>query len=369
MSTAHPVSGDTVRPPSKGQITRQLAQSIPKVSLHCHLLGSVPAATAVELAHRNGIALPGNPGVDEIYDAAAYEDLGDFLSVYDLVGKSLVTRDDFRRVTYESLTVFGAEHNVWYREIFVTPQPSPLPYVDALGGIVDGMRDAQLDTGIESRIIMAINREQSVSQAMGFVDEVIEHRVDEVIGIGLDYAEVNGEPGQFAPAFATAERAGLARTAHSESGPPANITLLLDQLHCSRIDHGYHVMDDESVVRRCVDEAVPFTCTPVSSDIGRYSGSGDGSHRRIRDMVDAGIKVCIDSDDPPMFGTDPTNDFVAVGNALGYSVAQLAQFTLNAIDSCWLEESDKVSLRRRFDEWHRTYTTADTARATPDTKE
>ena len=326
-------------------ITRQLAQSIPKVSLHCHLLGSVPAATAVELAARTGVHIPGNPTAATVYDSSAYEDLGEFLSVYDLVGQSLATRDDFRRATYESLTVFGSEHSVWYREIFVTPQPSPLPYPDALAGIVDGMRDAAADHGIGSRIIMAINREHSVAEALDFVDLVIEHRIDEVIGIGLDYEEVNGPPAQFAPAFERARRAGLHRTAHSESGPPSAIQVLLDELHCSRIDHGYHVVLDDRITQRCVDEQVPFTATPVSSDIGRYSGSGDGSHRRIREMVDRGLMVCFDSDDPPMFGTDPTNDYHAVGNALDY-LAQLVQFTRNGIDASWLDATDKTACTR-----------------------
>lgn len=332
-------------------ITRAVAQAIPKVSLHCHLLGAVPAATVVELAARAGVRIPGDPNAATVYDSAAYADLGEFLSIYDLIGTSLHTRDDYRRITYESLTDFGAHHNVWYREIFVTPQPSPLPYPTALAGIVDGMRDARTDTGVDSRIIVAINREHNVAEAVSLVEEVVEHRVDEVVGIGMDYQEILGPPAPFAPAFALARRAGLHRTAHSESGPPAHIEVILDDLHCTRIDHGYHVVTDERITRRCVEEQIPFTCTPVSSDIGRYSGSGDGSHRRIQQMVDAGLRVCIDSDDPPMFGTDPSNDYYAVGNALGYDVAQLVTFTANAIDSCWLDSSDKDALRARLASW------------------
>jgi adenine deaminase len=335
-------------------ITEAVAAAIPKVSLHCHLLGSVPAETAVQLTRRSGIAIPGDPDAHTVYDSAAYEDLGEFLSIYDLIGAALQHRDDYRRITYESLTAFGSEHNVWYREIFVSPQPSPLPYATALAGILDGMRDAQTDTGIESRIIVAIHREHSVAEAVSLIQEVIDHRVDEVVGIGLDYQEILGPPAPFAPAYALAEQAGLHRTAHSESGPPAHIEVILDQLRCSRIDHGYHVVTDPAITQRCVDEQVPFTCTPVSSDIGRYSGSGDGSHRRIAQMVDAGLKVCIDSDDPPMFGTDPTNDYVAVGTALGYHIPQLAAFTANAIDACWLDDTDKARLRQRLTTWMQT---------------
>lgn len=329
----------------------QDAAAIPKVSLHCHLLGSVPARTAVELLHRDGGAL--NLSAETIYDSAAYEDLGEFLSVYDRIGGALRTVDDCRRITYESLTAYGSEHNVWYREIFVSPQAiAALDYRDVLEGMLAGMRDAKADSGIDSRIIVAMNRERPAGEAMALLEQVIENRVDEVVGIGLDYEEVNGAPGQFARVYHRAAAAGLRRTAHSESGPPGNIEIILDELLCSRIDHGYHVVTDEKVLQRSVDEEIAFTCTPVSSDIGRYSGSGDGSHVRIAEMVDAGLKVCIDSDDPPMFGTDPTNDYHALAQALGYGVAQLTTFTRNAIDASWLDDTDKANLRTRLADHH-----------------
>lgn len=333
------------------ELTRDMALQIPKVSLHCHLLGSVPAATVIELARTHGIDLPGEPTVDAVYDVDTYDDLTKFLTVYDRIGQSLRTRDDFRRITYESLTVFGAEHTVWYREIFVSPQLSPLSYREVLQGVCDGMRDAKLDTGIDSRIIMAINREHSAAQAVEFVQQVIDHRVDEVVGIGLDAAEVKGPPELFGQAFELARRAGLNRTAHSESGPPRNIEIILDHLHCTRVDHGYHVVTDERITQRCVDEGILFTATPVSSDVGRYSGSGDGAHTRIKQMVDLGLKISVDSDDPPMFGTDPANDYYVLGAALNYQLPQLLSFTSNAIDGCWLDETDKQTLRTRLATW------------------
>jgi adenosine deaminase len=118
-------------------------------------------------------------------------------------------------------------------------------------------------------------------------------------------------------------------------------------LGCSRVDHGYHGVDDPEITARCVEERIPFNCTPVSSDVGRYSGSGDGTHLRIKKMVDAGLCVTIDSDDPPMFGTDPTHDFRVLAHALDYGRDQLAQLTFNAIDATWLGEAGKADLRAR----------------------
>jgi adenosine deaminase len=326
-------------------VTR-LARNLPKVSLHCHLIGTVSATTLLELADKHDVLMDGGRTAENLFDHASYEDLDEFLRVLDVAGSVIRDADDFYRVTYESLTEGGSAHNVLYREIFVSPPGhAHSDYATLLEGVRAGMRDAKVDTGIDSRIIVAINRERSAQEGLELVEEVISRRVDEVIGIGLDYAEVHGPPEKFWKAYRRAGEAGLHRTAHSESGPPGNIETLLDLLGCSRVDHGYHVVDNPEITARCVAERIPFTCTPVSSDIGRYSGSGDGSHRRIAQMVDAGLCVTIDSDDPPMFGTDPTNDYVALANALGYGLEQLSQFTYNAIDATWLDESDKMALR------------------------
>jgi adenosine deaminase len=331
--------------------TREEALRIPKVSLHCHLLGSVSATTAIDLARAHNIPVPEGVDVHNFYDIAAYEDLGQFLAVYDRIGQSMQSRDDVYRVTYESLTSLGAAHTVWFREIAVSPQAIPLPYREMLAGIRDGMQDAKQDSGIDSRIIMAINRELGTAQAIEVVQQIIEHRVDEVVGVGLDYAEASGPPAMFTAAFDLAHRAGLGCTAHSESGPPHNVEIMLDQLHCTRIDHGYHVVGDERITRRCAEEQILFTATPVSSDIGRYSGSGDGSHRRIKQMIERDLKICVDSDDPAMFGTDPTNDYYVIGRALNYRMPQLLQFTANAIDGCWLDETGKRTLHARLAAW------------------
>ena len=320
-----------------------MVAALPKVSLHCHLVGSVAPQTVVYLARRHGVRL--GRSAEQLYDSASYEDLREFLRVLDVVGSLVRDADDFSRVTYESLTAGGAAHNVLYREVHLSPPGHPgVPYPTILEGVLDGARAAEADTGIRATFLVGICRERDGAAAVELVEQVVAHRVDEVLGIGLDYAEDNGPPGRFVEAYRLAARAGLRRTAHSESGPPQHIEVLLDQLGCSRVDHGYHVVDDPAITARCVAERVPFTCTPVSSDIGRYSGSGDGSHRRIAEMVDAGLCVTIDSDDPPMFGTDPTHDYRVLAHALGHRRDQLARFTRNAVEACWLDDTDKAIL-------------------------
>ncbi|MGW9114617.1 adenosine deaminase [Microbacterium sp. NPDC055683] len=328
----------------------RIVRGLPKISLHCHLIGSVQAATVVDLARKHRVSLDGGRTAENLFDHGSYEDLDEFLRVLDVVGAVIRDVDDFRRVTYESLTEGGAAHNVLYREIFLSPPGHPgVPYPTILEGVRAGMRDAEVDTGIRSALIVGLNRNDTAASAVELVETVVAHRADDVLGIGLDYSEAIGPPERFWKAFRMAGAAGLERTAHSESGPPHHIETLLDLLGCTRVDHGYHVVDDEAMTRRCVEERIPFTCTPVSSDIGRYSGSGDGSHRRIREMVDAGLVVTIDSDDPPMFGTDPTNDYRVLAHALGYGLDDLARFTRNGVEAAWLDEDDRAALRARVD--------------------
>jgi adenosine deaminase len=320
------------------------AAAMPKVSLHCHLEGAVAATTVVDLARKHGIALPGGRNAETLYDVDAHADLTKFLRVYDMVATVVRTADDFERITYETLAL-AAEHHVLYREMFVSPQAhDSVPWHVQLDGMTAGIRAAE-QLGIRCKIIVAIDRELSPSAAEELVETVIEHRTDDIIGVGLDHTESLGPPAGFTEAFRLAGRAGLHRTAHSESGPPRNILTLLDDLGCTRVDHGYHVVTDQHVMRRCLEEGIAFTCTPISSDIGRYSGSGDGTHEIIGAMIAAGLTVAIDSDDPPMFHTDPTNDLLVLARARSYDDDALSALTHNAVRAAWLDDTERAALQ------------------------
>jgi adenosine deaminase len=325
----------------------EFAAAMPKISLHMHLEGSVEPNTVVALAAKHGIEVPGGRTVDNLYDIDAHVDLDEFLRVYNMVGDVVRDAADFHRITYETLAL-AASHRVLYREMFISPPAHPgVAFATMIDGIVAGVRDAEIDHGIGCRLIVAINREAPAADGLELVKTVLGHRHPEIIGIGLDYAEVHGPPERFVEAYTLAGQAGLHRTAHSETGPARNIETLLDKLGCTRIDHGYHVVRDPGLLERCRDEQITFTCTPISSDVGRYSGDGSGSHDLIAAMVDAGLRVSIDSDDPPMFGTDPTNDLAVLAAARGYDAGQLVAFTRNGIDGCWLDAAGKAELRRR----------------------
>jgi adenosine deaminase len=311
---------------------------LPKVELHCHVEGTLRPATVVELADKHGIALPTHD-VRHIYD---YSTIYEFLEIFRLVNSIVIDRDDFARVAYESLEDGVQLGNLKYREMFFNPTLHTMATI--IDGLIDGLRAAEADYGVRSALIADVYRQDPVAMALQMVEEVIEHRRDEVIGLGMDAAEAPDPPEQFADCFALAGKAGLHRTSHaSEDGPAVNITTCLDLLGCERIDHGYHILQDDAVVARCRDDGIHFTCGPTSTAV--VYGWPDLTKHPINGMLAAGLLLHLNSDDPTMFHTDIGKEYVDFVGQNGYPPDVAKTMVLNGVDATWLDPSDKASLR------------------------
>ena len=326
--------------------THEFLKAIPKVSLHVHLMGSIQARTVVDLARKHGVKLPDFNEPEDLYQ---YPDIYKFLHMYDNSALAIQDREDFARIAYETLAE-GAEHNVRYREMSFNPtthMAAGPTYQTCVDGLIDGINAARKDFGIECRLIAAVNRMESPELAVSMVQTMLENPREEVIGIGMDYAEAEFPPERFWKAYRMAERAGLRLTAHqSEDAPPRNIETCLDLLGCERVDHGYHVVESEAIMRRVRDEGVVFTCTPVST-AWVYFGDDFANHP-IRRMKEFGIKLMIDCDDPPMFQTDPTKDYIMCAEHMGFSTEDFRNCMLNGIDGSFMDEPTKRTMRRQF---------------------
>jgi adenosine deaminase len=320
---------------------------IPKVELHCHVEGTLRPATVVELARKHAIDL-GTGDVDRIYD---YETIYEFLEIFRKVNSTVVERDDFARVAYESLEDGVKQGNLMYREMFFNPTLHTTRGVimgTIIDGLVDGIRAAQADLGVRCRLIADVYRQDSPDVALQMTEEVIANRRDELIGLGMDAAEAPDPPEKFVESFLLAAKAGLHRTSHAaEDGPPANITTCLDVLGCERIDHGYHILDDDAVVARCRDQGVHFTVCPTSTAV--VYGWPDLTKHPINEMMRAGLLVHLNSDDPTMFHTDIGKEYVDFVGQNQYPPDVAKQMVLNGIDATWLDDVDKVTLRRSFE--------------------
>jgi adenosine deaminase len=321
---------------------------VPKVELHCHFEGTVRPGTFADLARKHGVPLP-TDDVDRLYD---YDSIYEFLKIFAMVSSTLIDQEDFARAAYESIEDGVTLGNLKYREMFFNPTlhtKRGIPYKTVVDGLVDGIRAAEADFGVPCRLIADVYRQDTAAEARQMVEQVLEHRPDEVIGLGMDGAEAPDPPEQFVDAYRLAGAGGLRLTAHAcEDAPAQNITTCLDLLGCERIDHGYHILGDDAVVARCRDEGITFTVCPTATAVC-YFDPDDYTTHPIREMVAQGLTVMINSDDPSMFHTDIGSEYVKMTNAAGWDTAQVKQFSLNGVDGSWLDADAKRSLRQEFE--------------------
>jgi adenosine deaminase len=335
-----------MEPPERWEL-ESFCRRIPKVELHCHLEGAVRPSTLAELARANGIDLPAATP-DELY---RYDDLEGFLEIFELVCRTLVRRTDFTRVVYESLEDAVRSGNLRYREMFFDPTLHTrygVTYRDVLDGLLEGIRAAESDFGVRTRLIPAVYRQDSVRTAARMLEEILEERRDEVIGIGMDGDELTAPPEKFADVFRKAAEEGLRRTAHAgHDAPPSSVTTSLDLLGCERIDHGYHVLDDPAVVARVRDQRVPFTtslgCPPLCG------WPAELERTPIKPMMDEGLWVSIHTDDPAMLHTDPGTEYVRFCSTFDYGVREVRDLALAALEMAWLDDDEMRSMRTAFE--------------------
>ncbi len=323
---------------------------IPKVELHCHLLGTVRRATFTELVRRAQA-----PISDE--EIAAFYTRGDkpvgVLRVLRALDAWLLrTPDDLHRLTYEYLQD-AAAHQVRHAEFFWNPtgtaREGGLPYARALEGIRRAILDARRDFGISARLIAAIDREAPPEAALEMVQWVIAQPCDEVAGIGIDYRENDRPPELFAEAYRAARQAGLKTTAHAgEFGMPwTNVQTAVELLKVDRIDHGYTVVDAPDFARRCADAGIVFTVVPTNSYYLRTLAPQRWAlDHPIRRMPGLGLRVHPNTDDPTLHHVTPTGAWRMMVRDFGFGLQDLRAFTDNGLAAAWIDDATRRAWRQ-----------------------
>jgi adenosine deaminase len=340
---------------------------IPKMELHCHLLGTVRRKTFEDFARRASLKALSESAQAPISesDVEAFYTRGEkpvgVLRVLRALDRWLLkSPDDFHRVTYEYLQD-AASHGVRYAEFFWNPtgtaHVSGQDYPSVLSAIRRAIADAEHDFGIIGRVIPAIDREAGAAAANEMVQWVIDHRAEEVLGIGIDYQEAVGPPDLFIEAYATARRAGLKTTAHAgEFGLPAeNVRCAMDRLQVDRIDHGYSIINDSQLLQQALNSNLVFTVVPTNSyfmrTLPRERWAQDHPIRRMREM---GLRVHPNTDDPTLHHVTPTRAWAMMARDFGYSVDDLRQCLHNGLETSWIDDSTRRAWRTdwtaRFDE-------------------
>ena len=306
--------------------------ALPKAELHLHLEGSLEPELLFALAERNKIALPWND-VDTLRKAYAFNNLQEFLDLYYQGADVLRTSQDFYDLTWAYLLRCKAQ-NVIHTEPFFDPQTHTdrgVPFEVVLNGIAAALKDGEQQLGITSGLILSFLRHLSEAEAEKTLDQALPFR-DAFVAVGLDSSEMGHPPSKFQRVFDRARNEGFFTVAHAgEEGPPEYIWEALDLLKVQRIDHGVRAIEDERLMQRIIDEQIPLTVCPLSNTKLRVFD--DMAQHNILDMLERGVKVTVNSDDPAYFGGYVTENFHALYEHLGMTQDQAKRLAQNSLDA------------------------------------
>lgn len=314
---------------------------LPKAELHLHIEGTLEPEMVFALAARNGVALP-YPSIEALRQIYDFSNLQDFLDLYYQATQVLLTERDFHDLARAYLDRARAE-NIRHAEIFFDPQAHlrrGVTLACVMSGLLDAL-DAAQAKGVTSRLIPCFLRDLSEADAFSTL-QAMEPWLDRLAGVGLDSGEIGNPPEKFTRVFARARAMGLRAVAHAgEEGPASYITDALDLLKVSRIDHGVHAFDDAELVARLARDRTPLTICPLSNIRLRvYRAMRDHPLKRL---MDAGVLVTVNSDDPAYFGGYANANYLAVQQAFGLSDEDLAQLASNSFAASFLPEAEKTA--------------------------
>ena len=304
-------------------------RALPKAELHLHIEGTLEPELMFTLAERNRVPLP-FADVDEARGAYVFADLQSFLDVYYAGCSVLITAEDFHDLTAAYLRR-AADDGVRHAEIFFDPQTHTargVAMATVVEGITGALAAAERDLGVTSGLILCFLRHLPVADAMATLDASVPHR-EQLTGVGLDSAERDHPPGEFREVFARARALGLRAVADAgEEGPAAYVREALDELGVERIDHGVRCLEDDALVERLVADEVPLTVCPLSNV--RLRVVPDLAAHPLRRMLERGLRVTVNSDDPAYFGGYVTRNYEETAAALDLADDQLIELARNS---------------------------------------
>ncbi len=321
---------------------------LPKAELHLHIEGTFEPELMFKIAERNGITLP-YESVEGLHKAYDFSELQDFLDIYYQGMNVLRTEQDFYDLTWAYLEKVSKE-TVRHVEIFFDPQghvDRGVTFVTALNGIHSALMEGKKQFDISFGIIMCFLRHLDEGDAFKTLELALPHK-DKIIGVGLDSSEMGHPPSKFERVFAKAKEEGFHIVAHAgEEGPPEYIYEALDLLKVERIDHGNTSMRDPDLVKRLVKEEISLTVCPLSNT--KLCVVDDMNNHPLPAMLDAGLKVMLNSDDPAYFGGYLNENYEAVSEILGNNRDTLALLARNSFNAAFISDEDKQHLLNEID--------------------
>ena len=323
---------------------------LPKAELHLHIEGSLEPEMMVALAERNGVTLP-YVSVEEVRAAYSFTRLQDFLDLYYQGMSVLLTEQDFYDLTLAYLRRV-ARDNVRHVEIFFDPQGHTdrgVAFETVFNGIERALKDGEAELGITSKIILCFLRHLSAEAAMQTLEQALPYKA-RIVGVGLDSSEQGHPPEKFKAVFARARAEGFLAVAHAgEEGPPDYVWGALNDLRVDRIDHGNRALEDPDLVLELARRKMPLTVCPLSNL--RLCVVDDMTAHPLKMMLDRGLFVTVNSDDPAYFGGYVNDNYIAVRQALGLSNQELATIARNSFQAAFLDDATKAKYLDEVEEY------------------
>ena len=318
----------------------KLIKKLPKAELHLHIEGSLEPDLMLKLAKKNKIKIP-YKNIDEIKNAYDFHNLQSFLDIYYQGAKVLINEQDFFDLTWAYM-LKSKENNIVHSEIFFDPQAHTdrgIKFDHVINGIHGATVKAEKELGISSKIIMCFLRHLEESSAIKTLEQALIHK-EKIIGIGLDSSEVGNPPKKFKHVFSKAIEENFLTVAHAgEEGPAEYIWQALDILKVKRIDHGIQCLKDEKLVQRLKNEKIPLTVCPLSNiKLKVFEKIQDHT---LKKLLNKGLTVTINSDDPAYFGGYLNTNFIESHTALNLSKEDIKTLIINSFKSSFLSEEKK----------------------------
>lgn len=327
----------------------ELLAAMPKAELHLHIEGSLEPERIFALAQRNGVQLS-YPSVEALRQAYAFTDLQSFLDIYYAGASVLLKEQDFHDMAWDYLLKAKAD-NVVHVEMFFDPQTHTdrgVPFEVVIKGLTSACDRAKTELGVSAALIMCFLRHLSEEAAFETLEQALPFK-HLFIGVGLDSSERGHPPEKFARVFARCRELGLRLVAHAgEEGPPEYIVNALDILHVERIDHGVRCVEDPELVKRLAREGMALTVCPLSNI--KLCVFDDMAQHNLKTLLDAGLKVTINSDDPAYFGGYVNQNYLATFAALPLGAADAYTLARNSLEASFVSADTKAGWVKQLDQ-------------------
>jgi aminodeoxyfutalosine deaminase len=321
---------------------------LPKAELHVHQVGSASPRIVAQLAERHPGKVPSD--LDDLARFFIFDDFAHFITIYLSVVDLIKTAEDVRLLTYEVATEM-ARQNIRYAELTVTPYISvkeELPAEAFLEAIEDARLAAARDHGIELRWIFDIPADFGIPAAEVTASIACDHDVPGLVGFGIGGAERGFPRPMFKPYVDRARAAGLHSVPHAgETTGPETIWDAIRDLGAERIEHGISAVQDPSLLDHLVERGITLDVCPTSNVALKVVA--DLESHPVRELVAAGVRVTVNSDDPPMFATTLNNEYAIVARLLGLDEEGIADLARTAVDASFLDDAGKQRLRSEID--------------------